>query len=151
MCETRVLWHGREFFSLRPGLHNHCFRLRLRPAELVPEVGWRSRNRCQKGSISRSVKNPRAALQAESQKKEVTRTRRKISCPLRAKSALPARFVEAVLWKQRRVPPVMTEGRSAPPMSRTSRINELRFGSRTLPRKKRMFSGDIRDLRPSDK
>jgi len=36
-------------------------------------------------------------------------------------------------------------------MSRTSRINELRFGSRTLPRKKRMFSGDIRDLRPSDK
>ena len=40
----------------------------------------------------------------------------------------------------------MAEGRSAPLMSRTSRISELRLADIPLPKSGRILSGDIQDL-----
>jgi hypothetical protein len=98
LCETRVLRHGREFFSLREGLHNHCLRLRL-PVELAVEAGRRSRTLCQKGAISRSVKISRTVLQAVSQKRYVTRATIRKKSVLVDHSALSTGLVEALLCK----------------------------------------------------
>jgi hypothetical protein len=133
---------GREFFSMREELHNHCLRLRTTPGELIVDAGRRSRALCQKGAISVSVKTSRAALQAVSQKKQVTRTRAKRRSVLVDHWVLTTEFVEALLWRHRKAPPPMTEGKSDLLVSRTSSISELRLADNPLPNSERILSGD---------
>jgi hypothetical protein len=90
---------GREFFSMREELHNHCLRLRTTPGELIVDAGRRSRALCQKGAIRTSAKIPRAVLQAVSQKRYVTRTRIRRRSVFVDHSLFSAEFVEALLWK----------------------------------------------------
>jgi hypothetical protein len=90
---------GREFFSMREELHNHCLRLRTTPGELALEAGRRSRTLCQKGAISRSAKISSTVLQAVSQKKHVTRATIRKRSVLVDHSVLSTGFTEALLWK----------------------------------------------------
>jgi hypothetical protein len=146
LCETRVLRHGREFFSLREGLHNHCLRLRLPAAELAVEAGRRSRTLCQKGAISRSVKISRIVLQAVSQKRYVTRATIKKRSVLVDHSVLSTGPVDALPCKYKKAPPLTAEGKSDPLVSRTSPISEAYLADNPLPNSERMPSGDIADL-----
>jgi hypothetical protein len=58
-------------------------------------------------------------------------------------SALLTACVEAVLWRQRRVPPVMAGGRSTPRISRTSPFSRSNVIDNSLPRSERILTRHI--------
>lgn len=111
-CETRMLRHGRESFTLREGLHSHCLRLRLRPVELAVDAGRRSWTLCQRGAISRSATISSTVAQAVSQSRQVTRASSSRGSVLVAHLRLSTGFAGAFLPKWKKTPPFMAEGMS---------------------------------------
>lgn len=88
------------------------------PIDLAGKAGRRSPTLHQKGAISCSVRTPRA----ESQKKQVARTKAKRMSVLEDNSVLPKVLVSTLLRRQTKTPRLIPDGKSIPRLSCISHV-----------------------------